>query len=134
MIQLSDYFKAHADSKEITDQVRKNASVLIAKVSTLLSLIPIEKPVITSGFRPQNYNKQIGGSPNSSHCYGMGLDLWDPDKKIGDWCIANIAYLVQEGLHIESLCVTHKSHLPEKRWVHFQTRRPKSGATVFLPF
>jgi uncharacterized protein YcbK (DUF882 family) len=134
MIQLSDYFKAHADSKEITEQVRKNATVLIARVSTLLSLIPIEKPVITSGFRPSSYNKSIGGSLNSAHCYGLAIDLLDSDKKIGEWCISNIAYLVQEGIYMESLCHTHRSHLPEKRWVHLTTRKPKSGNTVFLPF
>lgn len=134
MIQLTDYFKQHADSSEITDQVRKNASVLIAKVSTLLSLIPIEKPIITSGFRPVSYNKSIGGSPNSAHCWGLAIDLLDSDKKIGEWCVTNVAYLVQEGLYMESLAYTHKSHIPEQRWVHLSTRRPKSGNTIFLPF
>lgn len=132
MITVSDYFKQFRDSKEITDEIRKNASVLVSKVSMLLSLIPYET-TITSGFRPQSYNKKIGGSPNSHHCYGRAIDLWDPEKIIGKWAQSNISYLIEHGLFVESLCVTHASEKPSGRWCHFQIVAPKSGSQIFFP-
>ena len=132
MISVSDYFKQFRDSKEITDDVRKNASVLISKVSMLLSMIPYET-TITSGFRPQSYNKKIGGSPNSHHCYGRAVDLWDPEMVVGKWAQSNIQFLLEHGLYMESLCVTHASEKPSGRWVHFQTVAPKSGSQIFIP-
>lgn len=132
MIQVSDYFRKFRGHKEITEQVEKNAAILIAKVSMLLSLIPYETK-ITSGFRTQAYNKQIGGSASSSHCFGQGIDLWDPDCVIGLWCVNNLEYLKEHGLFMESLTVTHKSEDRAGRWTHLQTRPTKSGNIVFLP-
>lgn len=134
MLQVSDYFKQFRDSDEITEDVEKNAKILIAKVSHLLSMIPYEGPIIiTSGFRPKSYNKKIGGSTNSHHCWGNAIDLSDPDETIGRWCQNNIAYLRENGLYIESLCVTHKSEKPSGKWTHIQTKAPKSGSQIFLP-
>jgi hypothetical protein len=133
MIQASSYFKQFSDHKEITDQIRKNADKLLGKVGVLLSLIPIEKPVLTSGFRPQSYNKKIGGSPNSHHCFGNACDIHDPEKKIANWCLQNTNYLKENGLYIENPDLTCKSEDPMRRWVHFQVVAPKSRSTVFNP-
>jgi uncharacterized protein YcbK (DUF882 family) len=132
MIQASDYFGRFKDSPEITDDIRKNVDKLLAKVSMLLSMIPY-KTKITSGFRPKAYNKQIGGSVNSHHCYGRAIDLWDPDCVIGLWLKNNHEYLKQEGLYYESLSVTHKSELRKGRWIHLQIVPPRSGNIEFLP-
>lgn len=134
MLQVSDYFKQFRDSDEITEEVEKNAKILIAKVSHLLSMIPYDGPIlVTSGFRPKSYNKRIGGSPNSLHCFGAAIDLADPDETIGKWCQNNISYLREHGLYIESPCVTHKSEKPSGKWCHIQNKPPKSGAIIFLP-
>lgn len=132
MIQSSDYFKQFAASQEITDQIRKNADKLLAKVCTLLSLIPYETTIV-SGFRTKKWESKQGRSGNSAHCVGMAVDLKDPDKVIGTWLRSNEAYLRQEGLHFESLDVTHKSDDPNKRWVHITTRAPASGNIEFIP-
>lgn len=133
MITTTDYFRQFSGHKEITDQMRKDAAKLIAKVSVLLSLIPIVKPVITSGFRPQSYNKKIGGSTNSHHCFGNAVDIHDPEKKISEWCLQNIEYLRESGLFIESPEHTCKSEDPMRRWIHFQRVAPKSNNVVFFP-
>jgi hypothetical protein len=133
MITASRYFERHADSPEITDQVRKNADKLIGLVSTLLSLIPFENPVITSGFRTKKQNEKVKGAVNSAHMTGEAIDLYDPDKVIGLWCQTNVGYLRANGLHMESLATTHKSHIPEQRWVHLTTRAPRSGNTIYFP-
>lgn len=132
MLTVSDYFRRFRDSKEITDDFRKNAEKLISKVSLMLSMIPY-KTTITSGFRPQAYNKQIGGSINSHHCFARAVDLWDPDKIIGNWCLSNETWLKQEGLFLEHPDVTLKSDDPKKRWIHVQIVAPRSGNTFFYP-
>lgn len=132
MIQTSDYFKQFEKSQEITDQIRKNADKLLAKVCTLLSLIPYETTIV-SGFRTKKWESKQGRSGNSAHCVGMAVDLKDPDKVIGNWCLANENYLKQEGLYVEHPDVTHKSERPEGRWCHISIRPTKSGNHIFYP-
>ena len=132
MITTRQYFGKWKTSDGITDEVEKNAQILICKVSLLMSLFGKEL-VISSGYRPFSYNKQIGGSEKSLHCWGLACDFLDPDKAFGEWCILNIEHLVQNGLYMESLTKTHASYKPEGRWVHLQSKAPRSGNTVFLP-
>ncbi len=110
----------------------KNALKLTARVSELLSAYGKDLTV-TSGWRPKSYNLQIGGSTNSHHCTCLAIDLWDPDKAFGLWCMANLNRLKEIGLYMEALTTTHKSPEKEKRWVHLQAIAPKSGSTVFNP-
>lgn len=132
MITVQKYFERFKDSLEITDKVRKNAEKTIGLVSTLLSLIPYDG-IQTSGFRTQKYNDKIGGKSLSAHCTGEAIDLHDPDKIIGNWCMNNIPYLASVGLYMEHLTVTHRSPDPTKRWVHLSIRAPKSGNTIYFP-
>ena len=121
MIQASDYFRQFSKSQEITDQIRKNADKLLAKVCTLLSLIPYDTKI------------NSGGSVNSHHCFGNAIDVHDPDKIIANWCINNESYLKDVGLHIETPDVTCASDDPLRRWIHFQQVPPKSGKVIFIP-
>ena len=82
-IKLNDYFKVE---EFISNATLKNL-YLSGKYSTLqldsalvdyLYLLRknIGAPIyITSGFRPVQYNKSIGGSTNSYHCKGMAADI-----------------------------------------------------------
>lgn len=133
MIQISDYLGRWAKHPEVTEDVLKNAKVVVSKVSELLSRMGVDKVVITSGFRPHAYNAQIGGSKNSLHCKGLAIDLSDPDEKIGKWCVANVEALREIGLFMESLERTHKDKEPQKKWCHLQAKGPPSGNIIFLP-
>jgi len=129
MIQLKDYFGRWESHPEVTEEIKKNAQVLISKVSELLSLFGEDRK-INSGFRPRDYNRSVGGSINSAHCFGLAIDLEDNNRELGKFCQSNIELLVELKLYMESLEVTHKQH---SCWVHLTTRRPKSGSTIFLP-
>jgi len=142
MISLKDYITAsgkHPEFLQTWDQItapqflNANASMLLSKVSELISRAEIESINITSGWRPSGYNKAIGGAPNSKHVFAQAIDIWDPDKKIGQWCQNNIETLSELGLYMESLMTTHKSDDPNKRWVHLQTVAPESGNIIFIP-
>lgn len=132
MLSIRTYFGRFYDHKEKTEEVTKNATKLVAKASLLLSHFG-EDRICTSGFRPSSYNKQIGGSPNSLHCRGLAIDLWDFDKKLGLWCKANENLLEELGLYLEDLSVTHAGDNPNKYWVHAQIVPPRSGKRWFIP-
>jgi uncharacterized protein YcbK (DUF882 family) len=117
---------------DLKEQYLKNATLISSKASELLSAFGKDMP-ITSGWRPQSYNLQVGGSKNSKHCLCLAVDLHDPDKKLGEWCVANIERLKEVGIYMESLATTHASSDPKKRWVHWQCVAPKSGSIIFNP-
>lgn len=133
ILQLKDYIGRFRDSAEVTDEVTKNAGKLLAKVSELLSRAGLKDIAITSGFRSVKYNEKIGGAKKSLHTRGLAIDLADPTKEIGQWCITNMEQMAEIGLYLESLERTHKSDRPQGRWVHLQSIAPNSGARVFIP-
>lgn len=62
----------------------------------------------------------------SCHFTGEGVDIADPDGKLGAWLKKNEKKLEELGLYIEDLAYT-------PGWCHLQTRAPKSGKRFFIP-
>ena len=124
-----DFDLLNSDKKE---EYLKNAQLITSKASELLSAFGTQLP-ITSGWRPASYNAQVGGSVHSKHLTCLAVDLWDADKKLGEWCVANVERLKEVGIYMESLATTHASSDPKKRWVHWQCVAPKSGNIIFNP-
>lgn len=114
------------------DKLEEAAKALLIKVNVLLATAGIDAPV-SSGWRPAAHNFAIGGSQNSKHIFAQAVDLWDPDKRLGEWCMDNQQVLKELGLYMESLSTTHAAANRMKRWVHAQTVAPRSGKTVFIP-
>jgi len=140
MITLKQYFGKFLDHEDVTDEIRSNATSLLAACEKLESLAiadgvvflinPITKSGISGtqygGFRPQSC---VIGATKSSHKIGRAIDLYDPEGKIDQWCFAHSereGYLSQCGIYIEH---------PSKTlgWSHWTTRRPGSGNRVFFP-
>lgn len=119
-------------SDDLKEQYLKNAAQITSKASELISAFG-SIVTITSGWRPLSYNLKVGGAKNSKHITCQAVDLWDPDKKLGEWCVANIERLKEVGIYMESLAKTHASDDPKKRWVHWQCVAPKSGSIIFNP-
>lgn len=115
------------------NNLEKDGNRLIAKVSTLLSMAGINECEITSGWRPLAHNFAIGGAANSKHLFARAIDLWDPEKKIGEWCASNQDILRELGLYMESLDHTHAAANRMKRWTHLQSQAPLSGKIIFIP-
>jgi hypothetical protein len=120
-------------ASEYTDEIFNNSNKTIARASELLSRMGKSKVYVTSGWRSRSINASVGGSPNSQHIFGNAIDIADPDKSIGIWCMENIESLAEIGIWMESLTKTHASEDPRQRWVHWQTLPPKSGNRIFLP-
>ena len=91
---------------------------------------------VTSGYRTiqdhiRIYNKNCIMDPKkipmqSTHLYGKAVDIYDPNKDLQKWCLANIKILEDIGLWLEDFEAT-------PNWVHFQISSPKSGKRMFKP-
>jgi hypothetical protein len=120
-------------SLEVPEDLIPNARKIIALVSELASLANFQIKDVTSGYRSASYNKQIGGSPTSKHCFAQAVDIADPDKTFGLWLGSNLEALKERGCAMESLTITHASDDPMGRWIHIQSIIPPSGHLIFLP-
>ena len=128
MITLKEYFQGRDKefANELTDQLRINAEVTVARVNALLDHFGQDR-VVTSGWRPRAINASTSGSAlKSKHMTCEACDLQDADGDLDDWCMDNLEVLEELRLWLEHPAST-------KGWAHLQTVPPKSGKRVFYP-
>lgn len=137
MIMLEQYVGPHADSRDWTPDVRSNARSFLEKCAALEAEMVADgvefhvNPATGSnvsgywygGFRPQDCPE---GAPGSSHKVGRGVDRYDPDGDIDQWCMEHQDRLEAHGIYIEHPAAT-------RGWSHWTDRAPKSGRRVFYP-
>ncbi len=83
--------------------------------------------IVTSGFRTQAEEMRIDPAhPKSQHTKGAAIDIYDPDKRLWNWCIEHMELLVEQGLYLED-------RLYSPNHVHFQLWAPPSGKRIFIP-
>lgn len=105
----------------LTDELEANLQRLLTAVNKLRTLYA--KPMfVSSGYRPDHYNTDAGGAPDSPHRFCEAVDLHDRDNAIKNWITVEI--LEQCGLYQES---------PESTptWCHVQVRPTLNR--VFVP-
>lgn len=107
-------------------ETQDNLEVLIERLSLIREAYG--KPMkVTSGLRSPEDQKRINPkAPKSAHLLGMAVDISDKDKELKTWLKDNLDVLETVDLYCESFDVT-------TTWVHFQTRKPRSGKRVFNP-
>lgn len=128
MLTLTNYWKGRdlTHPKEITQEVLRNATDLLARVNALMSLFGYSRGV-NSGWRPLSVQMEVNPrAPNSKHITGQAIDLEDKDGKLKEWCTFNQDSLERFGLYME-----HPEDTPT--WVHLQNVPPKSGKRIFKP-
>lgn len=137
MITLEQYVGVHEDSPDWNTERIENAKRLLLAVNDLMEFAELQgvrfrkNPATCSqisgktlgGFRPQNATQ---GAATSSHKDGKGIDLYDPQNEIDEWCMANQNDLEDFGIYIEHPSAT-------RTWSHWTTRTPRSGNRVFMP-
>ncbi len=108
---------------ELSPSNKSNMDELLIRINMLMDDIQ-HKPVVTSGYRTEAINKQIGGSTRSAHLTCEAIDLADTNGKLAYLLLGNQHYLVENQLWMES---------PDKTpgWVHLDTRVRKNR--VFIP-
>lgn len=137
MILLIQYFgaKSHPLAHDA------NANILLAQVN--LCLHKAESDGCYDGWVDPDTNCRISGAkggggdggyrtpdsktggPKSSHREAKGVDVYDPEQKLAEWCMKNKAILRELGLWMEHPAWT-------VGWCHFQTR--PASYTVYIPY
>lgn len=109
--------------KECPPTLVNNLQQLLSALNQFRSVYG--KPmIVTSGYRTPEHNASVGGAPNSAHIFCMAADFSDPDRKLAEFCLANLDLLEKCGLYMEDPSFT-------PNWVHLQIR--KAHMRVFIP-
>jgi len=105
----------------LTQELEDNLAILLEKVNIIRSIWG--KPlIVTSGYRPAQYNQNANGAKKSAHMSCQAADFKDIDREFSKWCLNNLPLLKQNGLYLES-----PKYTPS--WTHLQIR-----PTKFNPF
>ncbi len=126
VISLDDYWMGRFKQYPASAEIIFNATVLLDRVNALEKRYGTELK-LSSGYRPPEINKQIGGAPNSCHLTGEAIDIRDPHGEFAEWLLENLIVLEALDLFMESPSSTKAA--PH---VHLQSRKPPSGKRVFI--
>ena len=137
IVSVEDYFGPWINHHDVTDKVRVTSFAFLQTINeflqaaidggVILDINPRTKTYVAGetygGFRPQACPQ---GKPESSHKEGCGVDIYDPDNELDEFCMLHQPLLKMMFLHIEHPDATI-------HWCHLTNRAPKSGNTVFYP-
>ena len=118
VIISSGRYPDRAKSQHLTEDVKKNIEELIKRVNPLLKELGIEKPSISSGFRPPEVNAGVANAgKRSAHMTGEALDIFMPKGKGFN---IDIALLEKHNLWQEDSAYTRGKN---SDWIHLQIRK-----------
>ncbi len=110
----------------ISSEVEDNLIILCDRLNKIQQACGLVMAV-TSGLRSEEDQQRINPfAMHSKHLLGQAADIYDQEKKLQEWCLANIDRLEGIGLWCEAFAYT-------PTWVHFQIVPPKSGTRFFIP-
>lgn len=134
MITLEQYLSASGryperlKHKELTQEIKDNATKLLGIVNSFLSELGIKNVTVSSGWRPSDVNASVKGSAKRSlHMVGLAIDIADLDGSLDRQVGEHDALLKKYGLWQESPSAT-------KSWCHLDCKdRGKRAKNVFFP-
>lgn len=137
-ITSSGRYPERASSPELTDEVKTNATGLLADVNMMLNELGWEgKRDVSSGFRPSAVNSKVkGAAKKSAHQTGLAVDISQPkkDNKLGKLIRerqAKDSILARHGLMMEALEATIGVNTA---WVHLdKVNRADRPSREFKP-
>lgn len=160
-VNIIDVLGEHPKNYLVPEEVMKNLLDLVLRVNLFLEYIEeetynysvgnelhvqtlLQNLEITSGWRPEPYNKKIGGAKRSRHIIGKAIDLKDSLDLIGSHGV--LADFIQNSPTIFKLLNTLDLAIESPRytlvrgssgftsWLHIQRGAPKSENRIFIPY
>lgn len=125
MITMEELLMKRAKFEELPEELQKNGKDLLDKLNKFRK--EYSKPMyVSSGYRPPDINKAIGGGSKSAHMSLQACDFKDADGKLKEFIAKDPTILERCDLYMEDPTYT-------KTWVHLQNRPAKSGNRIFKP-
>lgn len=124
-ITLDGLLMRRVDVAELSPAMSGNAHALVSRVNALLAAYS-GIVAVSSGYRPPDVNRAVGGAALSWHQQCAAVDLVDVDGKLWAYCLNNLELCADLGLWLED-----KRWTPT--WIHLQIYPPKSGNRIFVP-
>lgn len=101
-VTASGKYPERLKHKELTEEIKKNIEVLLAKVNALLVELGISSVKVSSGFRPSDVNAGIpNAAKRSAHMTGNAVDMEDLDGSLDEKISLKPALLRKYGLFQE---------------------------------
>lgn len=112
-----------ADDKELTEEVKANLIKLCYIMDDIRDFIgkPLRSHV---AFRPEEYNKLVGGAKNSMHKFGRAMDF-----SVSGMLCDDVRKLLEPKLIDFNI---RMENLPMSNWVHIDTGQPNPNR-YFIP-
>jgi hypothetical protein len=126
MISMQELLQGHSTVEALDPTLLANAQELLVRLNKFRTIYGIPM-VVTSGYRPPEYNTKIGGAKDSAHCFCMACDFKDDDGKLFEFIKQNQNILEDCNLYMED-----PRWCPN--WIHLQSRIIPSGNRIFCPF
>lgn len=128
MTLITQYFAYQtAYPLEVTPKLLSDAFYFLKKIEKILLDLGLLNPIVTSGWRPIEVNKLIGGAPKSYHCLGRAIDLRDEASGLYKLIEERSTLLTTHGLWLEDGRFT-------KGWVHLdEGERTEREIRIFKP-
>ena len=134
MLTLQDWvtssgkYPERAKDPELTDEVKKEADMLLHLVNSLLVDLGITSIKVSSGFRPSSVNSKVPNAAKKSlHMSGKAIDLEDPDNTLDSILASKTDLLDKYGLWLE-----HPDSTPH--WTHLDKgTRTQRKVRIFHP-
>lgn len=125
-LYLPSWTREANGSDGLTVEVSANLEALFKAMDAIRE--HFGKPItVHVAYRPDAYNKQIGGAKHSSHIEGKACDF----HVVGMDCDEVRQNILDNGL-LDSLNLRMED-LPGSSWVHLDTRQPLNGHRFFKP-
>ena len=114
-------------SSEYTEENEARARTIVAKASELLSAFGEDRDC-TLGWTPIQLAKNQGWEIDNKLAHAQAIGIEDHDKKFGHWCCINVERLIELGLYMKSLVITH---LAEEPHVYLTVIEPDCGSRIY---
>lgn len=123
MITIEELLMKRAKFEDLSEELQKNAMDLVEKLNKFRKAYG-QPMYVSSGYRPPEINKKIGGGSKSAHMSLQACDFADADGKIFEFIKSDPTILEKCGLWMED---------PQWAisWVHLQSR--PASKRIFIP-
>jgi len=138
MVTIEKLLQCATTKKYQIKDVPTDVIANLTNLAILLNNIEIDygkELKFTCSYRDKEHNAKVGGAKNSSHLYGLAVDIQDLKNELFNWFIANKEEKANKyNVFLEDII---KKDGSKRNWLHITKRQflsyKEGGTRVFKP-